>query len=88
MWGIGREREDHMFVVKLGLKDEDEQFIQYDKLDDCLLDAGLRALFEDELVSHCFVLCDGQRITSIPVMTWDRFKDHVISNAATILRRY
>jgi hypothetical protein len=60
--------------------------IDYESLDSCLADYGLRVLFDEGFVSECEVWCQGKRITALPFCTWNRFKENLISNSPTILK--
>ncbi len=78
-----------MLLVKVELTDGRSESIPYRDLSECLRDAGLKTLFDTEQVVRCSIYCGDDRITGLPrvVMTWNRFKDQLISNSVTILRR-
>lgn len=74
-------------MVKVELEEAQHHELMYARLEACLHDEGLKALFDGGHVVGCSVHFDDQRITALPVMTWDRFKDHLISNSTAILRK-
>ena len=77
-----------LFIVKLELTESQTVEIPYEYMDECLRDNALKSLFDADLVIKCSVYCAGQRVTSLPVMTWERFKDQMISSSVTIMREY
>ena len=74
-----------LFVVKLALGDERVD-IDYNALEECLSDNGLKALFDEGLVTQCEIYCGDKRIAGLPVMDWKRLRDQIVSNSSAILR--
>ena len=74
-----------LFTVSMKV-DGKEHDIDYDSVDACLNDDGLRSLFANHLVSNCALICDGRRITAGPINEWIRLKQQLVSNSTTILR--
>ena len=60
--------------------------VDYLNLNDCLNDAGLKTLFKDNMIETCSIAIGTKRITALPIMGWQRFRDQLISNSTTILR--
>ncbi len=63
-----------------------ERVFDYESASACLDDEGLRALFVHQQISSCVLICGGRSITAGPIVTWDRLKEQLVSNATTILR--
>lgn len=74
-----------LFEVKLKISGR-PQSIEYESINECLLDFGLKALFAAELVESCSIHLEDRRITALPVMGWDRFKSQLIDNSTAILK--
>ena len=77
-------RLDSIMKIKLELGDESID-IGYKTLNECLSDVGLKALFNDGLVTKCSVYCGDKRITGLPMIGWDWLKERVVANSTTIL---
>ena len=72
-------------MVRLELEDERVD-VDYETLDNCLSDNGLKALLDDGLVAGCTIYCGDKRIAGLSIMTWDKLREQVVSNSTTILR--
>ena len=61
----------------------------YVTIDECLTDDGLRALFDDGLISECRIVQGNKGIAKIPraLVSWDRFRKTVITHASSMLVR-
>ncbi len=86
---INREREKKqmsLFYVDISILDHEPNTIGYDSIATCLEDVPLKSLFDEDLITACWIRNDTKQITKLPIMTWGRFTDHLISSSATILR--
>jgi len=77
-----------LFVVRLRLAEEySMREISYESIDACLGDSALESLFRQEMIRECEICCEDRRIATLPIMTFARLKDQLISNSTAILRR-
>ncbi len=75
-----------LFTLKIEIVDEPPQAINYATIEACFQDVGLKSLFDAGKVRSCVIESNGQRLASLPRMTWKYLTDAIISNAATLLR--
>lgn len=75
-----------LFYVDISISDHEPNTIGYDSIATCLGDVPLRSLFDEGLITACSIRNDTKQITKLPIMTWGRFTDHLISSGGTILR--
>jgi len=76
------------FTVKLYLFEGTEHDIDYNSLEDCLVDTGLQTLFDGGLVKKCSVFIGTKRITALPPTnnTWARLCEQLTLNRITFTR--
>lgn len=74
------------FFVTILFIEGTEHRIRYGTVDECLLDSGLQALFDDGVVEKCEIWRNEQRITGIPkiLATWDQFQDRIKAHQKTL----
>ncbi len=75
-----------LFTLNLTLSDNTGLAIDYDGLDECRNDDGMKGLFDDDLVERCSITIDDKRITALPRtdITWKRLDEHLESNRKTL----
>ena len=76
-----------LFTVRLKLAGIGAVHLDYQTINECLVDGGLEVLFGDGLIGTCAIYCGDTRITAPPTMSWARFREHLISNSSAILSR-
>jgi len=75
-----------LFTIKIELNTGEKFEINYFSIDEFLEDNGLKSMLDGDLVTRCGVYRKDKRITAIPIMSWDRLKDAVVSNSTLILK--
>jgi hypothetical protein len=74
-----------LFTVNI-VADDKECEVGYDSITELLDDVGMKALFDNKLITKCTVYANNKRITGLPIMEWERLVDGVVSNSTIILR--
>lgn len=74
-----------LFTIKMVVDGKDFS-VDYPTIDAFLNDTGLMNLFEDNFVTKCTIYCGDTRIAAIPLMSWKRLKEQVVSHSSSILR--
>lgn len=77
-----------LFVVKYSLNGKTQTDIKYTSMVSCLEDRVLKVAFIKGHITACSIFCDTTRMAGLPEvsLTWPRFVDALISNAASIFR--
>lgn len=62
--------------------------VEYESFTECLSDSGLQRWFNEGEVTAYRISQGPKRIAALPqsLITWERFKDQLISNSTVILR--
>jgi hypothetical protein len=61
--------------------------VNYDSITDAINDPGMYRMFDAGLITACTIRQGDKRIAGLPRMTWEHFKDAIVSNSTAILRR-
>ena len=76
----------HLFLVQLTIAGE-THLIGYNSIDDCLRDAPLSAVLDDDRAAECIIFCGELRLTGTPIKSSEDLHRALASNAHVILRR-
>ncbi len=77
-----------MSLLTLKIQLSDEHFeVEYDGVDECLRDDGLKVLMGTQGVIAS-IWCGDLKVSSKSISSWEQLKQQLVSNSSTILRQY